>query len=78
LAVPSGTAYAAVLYVARAHIDRAKHHVDILEHVCKGVRAREIESRTDPEIVDVRISPWLGGHLISAVQVFDLDHDDTD
>jgi hypothetical protein len=62
--------------VAGARIDRAKQHVDILEHVSKGVQARQVDCRTGPESVDVRINPWIGGHVISVVQIFNLDHDD--
>jgi hypothetical protein len=62
--------------VAGARIDRAKQHLDILEHVSKGVQARQVDFKSGPEIVDVRINPWIGGHVISVVQIFNLDNDD--
>jgi hypothetical protein len=57
------------------HIDRAKHAVDILEHVTKGVQARETYRRSAPDVIDVHINPWLGGYVISAVQFLDFDGD---
>jgi hypothetical protein len=41
--------------VAAARIDRAKHHVDILERVCKGAQARQADRKIGFEPADVRI-----------------------
>jgi hypothetical protein len=66
--------------VSGSRIDRAKHDVDILEHVLKGVHAEEPRGESDSAVLDVRIRQWPGGHGLSAVQVqvLDPEPDDTE
>jgi hypothetical protein len=55
------------------HIDREKHDADVVEHVMKGVSTES--GRTGPRgvVVNLGVQGWLGGLIVSAVQVEVLD-----
>jgi hypothetical protein len=50
------------------YIDRAKHDVDVLEQVFRGVRPEPARAG-QPHVVDLGAKPWAAGHVLSAVQV---------
>jgi hypothetical protein len=59
---------------SRKHIDRAKHEVDVAEHVLGGgVRTADVGSRARIHVV---VAPWQLGIVASVVQVEVLDDDD--
>jgi hypothetical protein len=60
----------------KPEIDRSKHDVDVLEQVFRGVHTEAAEPTSVPHVVDLSISPWVAGDVISAVQVEVLPDDD--
>jgi hypothetical protein len=67
--------------VSAPEIDRAKHGVDILEHVLEGVHTEETCRSSGSSVRERSMRPWPGTHVVSAVQVqviVDQDRDDTE
>ena len=60
----------------RAHIDRAKHAVDVMEHVLKGVHTDEPRASHLAHLDRGEAREWLGGAVMSAVQIQMWENED--
>lgn len=56
------------------HLDQMTHDIDVFEHVFAGVRLQgPTESPSTPRVVDLDVRPWIGGEVMSTVQVEVVD-----
>jgi len=54
-------------------IDREKHETDVVEHVMKGIQAEPSRTGSRADVVNFGVQGWLGGLIVSAVNVQVLD-----
>jgi hypothetical protein len=57
-------------------LDRRRQHLDVLERVL-GDAHEDDELQPHPDVVELRVKPWLVGTTTSVVQMTVLGHGDT-